>query len=274
VSSVLCRTASTGGRNPNSPLDQLQLAASKRVNIQSLPKLSAAFVCVFLAAPAITVFAKKRVPPGGRVAIVVDERLSALRVTPELSGVLLRRISRGRLVAIRGEKRNRDGIVFYKVNVTKRTSGWLQREAVVSPSRSGDDARLLSLIKGSEDFDRIIRARIFLDNFVFSEFRPEVLMLYAQAAEDAANRLSHDASRRLNDSEMNAGGAPHFSYFLNFNGLDRYNRQGITFVFDAREKKFRYDGEGWQELVHRYPRSPQAMEARKRLAAMNGGGVR
>src|SRR4029078_13530799 len=50
---------------------------------------------------------------------------------------------------------------------------------------------------------------------------------------------------------------------------DRYNRQGVTFVFDAREKTLRYDGEGWQELVHRYPRSPQAAEARKRLAAAN-----
>jgi hypothetical protein len=65
---------------------------------------------------------------------------------------------------------------------------------------------------------------------------------------------------------MTAGGAPLFSYFLNFNGLDRYNRQGITFVFDARTKRFRYDGEGWQELVYRYPRSPEAAEARKRLA--------
>ena len=54
---------------------------------------------------------------------------------------------------------------------------------------------------------------------------------------------------------------------LNYNGLDRYNRQGVTFVFDSRQKRFRYDGEGWRELVHRYPKSPQAAEARKRLEA-------
>jgi hypothetical protein len=93
-------------------------------------------------------------------------------------------------------------------------------------------------------------------------------MIYAEAAEDAAARLSHDASRRLSENEMAAGGAPLFSYFLNFNGLDRYNRQGITFVFDAREKTYRYDGESWQELVHRYPNSPEAAEARKRLQAL------
>jgi hypothetical protein len=221
-----------------------------------------------------TIIAKRRAPAGGRVAIVVDERLSALRVTPELSGVLLRRIGRGTLLAIRGERRNRQGVVFYRVNVNSRTNGWIQREALVSPSRAGDDARLMRLIKGSEDFDRIVRARIFLDYFRLSKFRPEVLMIYAQAAEDIAGRLSRDASRRLDEKEMTAGGAPLFSYYLNFNELDRYNRQGITFIFDADAKKFRYDGEGWQELVHRYPRSPEAVEARKRLESRSATNTR
>jgi hypothetical protein len=235
------------------------------VNIQPLRKFSTTFLCVLLVCLPEAIIAKRRVPPGGHVAIVVDERLSALRVTPELSGVLLRRMGRGSLLAIRGERRNRDGVAFYRVNVNSRTSGWIQREALVSPSRAGDDARLMRLIKGSEDFDRIVRARIFLDYFRLSKFRPEVLMIYSQAAEDIAGRLSRDASRRLDENEMTAGGAPLFSYYLNFNELDRYNRQGITFVFDAGAKKFRYDGAGWQELVHRYPRSPEAVEARKLL---------
>jgi hypothetical protein len=248
-------------------LIDLSLRGGQAVNIRSLRKfaLPVVFLCLVLLPD--TSFAKRRAPAGGRVAVVVDERLSALRATPELSGVLLRRMGRGALVAIKGEKRGREGVVFYRVNVTSRTSGWIQRDALVSPSRTGDDARLLRLIRGSEDFDRIARARIFLDNFTASEFRPEVLLIYCQAAEDVAGRLSRDASRRLDDSDMSAGGAPLFSYFLNYNGLDRYNRQGISFVFDAREKRFHYDGEGWQELVHRYPRSPEATEARKRLAA-------
>ena len=81
---------------------------------------------------------KQKIPPGGRVAVVVDERLSALRTTPELTGKLVRRLGRGRLVAIKGTRTTRDGIVFYSVNVTSRTQGWIQREAVVSPSRIGD----------------------------------------------------------------------------------------------------------------------------------------
>ncbi len=236
------------------------------MNIHPLRKFaSIVLVCVLFLLLQSTTFAKRRPPARGRVAVVVDERLSALRATPVFNGKLLRRIGRGGLVAIRGEKRNRDGVVFYRVNVTSRTNGWIQRDAVVLPSRPGDDARLLRLIKGSEDFDRIARARLFLDNFRLSNFRPEVLMIYAQAAEDASNRLSRDASRRLDEKEMGAGGAPLFSYFLNFNELDRYNRQGITFVFDSREKRFHYDGESWQEIVHRYPRSSEAVEARKRL---------
>jgi hypothetical protein len=228
-------------------------------------------LCVLLMVPQGS-SAKKRPPAGGRIAIVVDERLSALRATPEFSGALLRRMSRGGLVAITGTRNSRDGIVFYRVNVTRRTSGWIQRDAVVSPTRAGDDARLLRLIKASEDFDRIARARIFLDYFRLSELRPEALLIYAFAAEEAAVHLSRDAYRRLDAGEMNAGGAPVFSYFLNYNGLDRYNRQGITFLFDAREKKFRYDGEAWRELVHRYPQSPQSVEARKRLASAQASG--
>lgn len=211
--------------------------------------------------------AKRRQPPGGRLGIVVDERLSALRATPQLSGILLRRISRGNLVAISAAKTSREGIVFYKVNVSRRVRGWVQRDAVVAPSRIGDDARLLRLIKASEDFDVVARARIFLDYFRLSALRPEVLMVYSLAAEEVAGRLSHNAGRRLNESEMSAGGAPVFSYYLNYSGLDRYNRQGVTFVFDHGEKRFRYDGEGWRELVRRYPNSPQAVEARRRLAA-------
>lgn len=237
------------------------------MNVPALLKFSPTTLCLCFVLLQPIALAKKRPPAGGRLAIVVDERLSALRAKPELSGVLLRRISRGRLVAITGVRNSREGIIFYRVNVTRRTGGWMQRDAVVTPSRSGEDARLLRLIKGSEDFDRIARARIFLDHFRLSELRPEVLLILALAAEDAATHLSRDASRRLDQMEMIAGGAPGFSYFLNYTGLDRYNRQGITFAFDALEKRFRYDGEAWQELIHRYPNSPQAGEARKRLLA-------
>ncbi|MGH9969663.1 MAG: hypothetical protein ACREBG_17970 [Pyrinomonadaceae bacterium] len=204
-------------------------------------------------------------PLPGRGAVVVDERLSVLRASPDTSGKLLRRIGRGRPVAIRAQSRSRDGILFYRVAVTRRTGGWIQRDAVVSVRQPGEDQRLMRLIKGSEDFDLIARGRIFLDTFPHSPLRPAVLLLFGLEAEKAAERLSRDALRRLDEEEMNAGGAPTFSYFLNYNGLDRYNRQGVRFVFDRAQKRFYYEGAAWRELIRRHPRSLEATEARKRL---------
>jgi len=210
----------------------------------------------------VTGFAQKKPPSGGRLAVVVDERLAALRATPQLNGKLVRRLSRGRLVAVRSFKTSTDGITFLFVNVSSRTHGWIQRDAVVSPSRSGDDRRLLMLIHRSSGFDRIARARIFLDHFPRSPLRPEVLLLLGDTAESIAERLSLDAARRLKDD---LGDAPEFSYYLNYTGLDRYNRQRVGFIFEKTTKRFHYDGAAWRELIRVYPRSSAAREARKRL---------
>src|SRR5215470_17326340 len=94
--------------------------------------------------------AQRKPPAGGRLAIVVEERLAALRATPQLNGRLVRRLGRGRIVAIRSAKTDADGIIFFLVNVTSRTHGWIQREAVASPTRAGDDQRLLRLIEHSQ----------------------------------------------------------------------------------------------------------------------------
>lgn len=212
--------------------------------------------------------AQRRAPAGGQRAVVVDERLAALRDEPLLSARLLQRMSRGRVIAILGQKRAPEGVIFYRVAVTRRTRGWLQSDAVVLPGRAGDDERLLRLIRGSDDFDRIARARIFLDMFPKSPLRASVLMLYGQSAEEAAARLSRDAVRRLEEREMTAGGAPLFSYFMNYNGLDRYRRQDIVFTFDPAKKQYHYDGAAWREILQRYPRSPEAAEARKRLESL------
>jgi hypothetical protein len=210
----------------------------------------------------------RRAPAGGSRAVVVDERLAALRDEPRLSARLLQRLSRGRMVALLGQKRTPEGVAFYRVAVTRRTRGWLQSEAVVQPGRSGDDERLLRLIRGSEDFDRLVRARIFLDMFAKSPLRPTVLMLYGVGAEEAAVQLSRDAVRRLEEREMRAGGAPVFSYFMNYNGLDRYRRQEVVFIFDLARRQYRYDGAAWREILRRYPQSPEALEARKRLDSL------
>ena len=222
---------------------------------------------LFLLFIPITGLAQKRKPPsGGRLAVVVDERLAALRATPELTGTLVRRLSRGKLVAVRAMKTAPDGITFFLVNVTRRTRGWIQREAVASPSRSGDDSRLLDLINQSQGFDRIARARIFLDHFPRSPLRPAVLLLLGDSAEEAAEKLSRSAARRINGT---AKAAPEFSYYLNYSALDRYNRLGVKFLFDPSTKRFHYDGAAWRELIRRYPKSSEASEAQKRLGHKN-----
>lgn len=208
------------------------------------------------------VLAQRKAPTGGRIAIVVDERLAALRSTPELTGHLVRRLGRGRLVAIRSAKTTSDGTTFFFVNVTTRTRGWIQRESVVSPSRSGDDARLFRLIQHSHDFDRIARARIFLDHFRRSPLRPAVLLLLGDTAEELAAKLTTQAQRKLT---TNSGEAPEFSYFLNYSGLDRYNRQGINFTFNPTTKRLHYDGAAYRLLLRHHPNSPEIHEARQRL---------
>ena len=227
-----------------------------------LPHKLAFFLLLFVP---ITGFAQKQKPPaGGRLAIVVDERLAALRATPQLTGRLVRRLGRGRMVAVRAMKTSPDGITFFLVNVTRRTHGWIQREAIVSPSRAGDDRRLLNLIQRSEGFDRISRARIFLDHFRRSPLRPEVLLLLGDTAEELAEELSRSASRRMN----HLSDAPEFSYFLNYSGLDRYNRLRVIFVFDKSTKRFHYDGAAWREVIRRYPKSPEATEAQKSIETL------
>ncbi|HKR11783.1 MAG TPA: hypothetical protein VJT15_06990 [Pyrinomonadaceae bacterium] len=205
---------------------------------------------------------QRKSPTGGRIAVVVDERLSALRATPQLTGKLVRRLGRGRLVAVRSVKTNSDGISFFFVNVTTRTRGWIQRESVVSASRLGDDLRLLRLIQNSTGFDRLIRCRIFLDHFRRSSLRPQVLLLLGDTAEDLGAKLSAQARRKLNTDLTEA---PEFSYFLNYNGLDRYNRQGIHFTFNPTTKRLHYDGLAYRLLLRQYPKSPEAAVARKRL---------
>lgn len=232
-------------------------------------KLVLCLLCLFLFNHE-TLFAQKRRPPsGGRLAIVIDERLAALRATPQLDGKLVRRLSRGRLVAIRSSKTTSAGVTFFLVNVTARTHGWIQRAAVASPSRQGDDRRLVRLIEASHGFDQISRARILLDYFPRSLLRPKVLLLLGDSAEKTAEGLSTDATRKL---KQNIEDAPEFTYYLNYTGLDRYNRQGVRFVFNQSTRRFHYDGAAWRELLRRYPKTPEALEAKKRFegAALPG----
>jgi len=210
---------------------------------------------------------KRRAPGGGSRAIVIDERLSALREEPDFAARLVQRLSRGRQVSIIGSKRTADGTMFSRVAVTRRTRGWVQADSLASPARGGDDERVLRLIRGSKDFDKLARAQMFLENFTRSALRPTVLMIVGEESESFATRLTREANRRLDTAEMQASGAPAHTFFLNYNGLDRLNRIGINYTFDRQTKTYRYDGAAYREIVRRHPRSSEAAEAGKRLGA-------
>lgn len=96
-----------------------------------------------------------------------------------------------------------------------------------------------------------------------------MLLLYSQAAEQAAEQLTRAAQRQFSRNEIPENGAPLFSYFLNYNGLDRYNREGVKFLFDEATKTFHYDGAALREILRRYPQSKEADDARKMLGKLD-----
>jgi hypothetical protein len=200
-------------------------------------------------------------------AIVVDERLAVLRASPSLYAMPVQRMRRGRTISISGA-RDADGVTFYRVNLSAEGVGWVQAEAVVGKFRRGDDERLARLVQSSEGFDQIERATIFLENFPKSPLRPAMLLLFGDLVEGNAAMISRDAARRLSRREMAATGAPVHSFYLNYTSLDRYRRLGIGFVFNSNTKLLHYDGAAWKEILTKFPKSPEAVEAQKRLDSL------
>src|SRR5215471_16643416 len=155
-------------------------------------------ICLALVLTVATASAqRRRIPTGGRLAVVVDERLAALRAAAALSAHLIERLSRGRFLAIIGTGHSPDGLTFYRVKATRRRSGWIQSEALVTLARGADDRRLMDLIRASEEFELVARARVFLQTFPHSSLRPTVLLLYGETAESMADKLSKEAVRRF-----------------------------------------------------------------------------
>ncbi|MGI8787228.1 MAG: SH3 domain-containing protein [Pyrinomonadaceae bacterium] len=197
-------------------------------------------------------------------AVVVDERLAVLRSEPSLYARPIQRMRRGHQVSISGSK-EADGVTFYRINFAPNNSGWMQAEAVVGRFRRGDDARLAKLVQSSDGFERIERAQIFLDTFPDSPFRPAILLLTGDLMEETALKISGEATRRLDRREMAASGAPLHSFYLNYVALDRYRRLDMDFVFNPNAKLLHYDGAAWREIVQKFPKSAEAVEAQKRL---------
>jgi hypothetical protein len=203
----------------------------------------------------------------GSNAVVMDETLSVLRAKPSLFAESVQRMRRGRTVRILAVA-EADGVKFYKVSAPPNNMGWVQADAVFGRFREGDDARLARLVQASNGFDQIELAAAFFELFPQSQFRAPILLLYGDLLEDAAVKLSKDASSRLDRREMAASAAPMHSYYLNFNMLDRYRKLGIIFLFNPNTRLYHYEGASWRELASKYAASAEAAEANKRLDSL------
>lgn len=200
-------------------------------------------------------------------AIVIDQRLAVLRLSPSLYAKPIQRMSGGREISI-GESIEADGVRFYRVFNASKAMGWVQSDAIAGTFRSGDDERLAQLVQGSEGFERIERASIFLELFPSSQLRPSILLLFGDLIEEEAAKLSTRATRSLDRREMAASGAPLHSFYLNYPFLDRFRRLGAVFLFNSNTRNFHYDGGTWKELVKKFPNSPEAVEVQKRLNSL------
>lgn len=220
--------------------------------------MSLAVVSVLLLAAPVEA-RRKLVLPGQR-AVVIDERYSALRERPELQGPLTQRLRRGRAVGILGASRNRRGERFYRVAVSRNTRGWVFEAAIARPGNSRDAERLLSLIEETtDDYIKARLATLCAEGFRASPAAPRALWILGETSRRIAERLTREARRRLGEHSVQHRRA----YFLNYVGLDRFNRLGIGFNYDEATDSLTYDGAAFRTLARRYPRSEEA----RRLAS-------
>ncbi|HJS51025.1 MAG TPA: hypothetical protein VJ781_03925 [Pyrinomonadaceae bacterium] len=203
----------------------------------------------------------------GQTAIVLDETLSVLRPSPSLFAEPVQRMRRGREVKILGVA-EADGVKFFKVTAAPRNFGWVQSDAVFGKFRPADEERLARLVQASNGFEQLELAAFYFTLYPNSQFRPPILLLFGDLCQETAVRLSREATNRLDRREMAASAAPLHSYYLNYVGLDRYRKLGITFKFNTATRTYYYDGRSWLELVSKFASSPEAVEAQKRLDAM------
>lgn len=218
--------------------------------------------------PVITPKTKQPAPKiVGAKGVVVDEKLSLLRMQPSLFANTLQRMRIGREVIITGFK-NADGVTFYRVSALPNRSGWVQSEAIVTKIRRGDDERFARIVQANDGFDQIELASMFLETYQKSALRPPILLLFGDLIEEQARKLSTDATKKLNRREMAASNAPLHSFYLNYVSLDRYRKLGIVFLFNAATKQFHYDGAAWEEIIKKFPKSSEVEEAKKRLDSL------
>ncbi len=229
--------------------------------------IRSAVVLALVVAAALTATAQttRKVYVPGQRAIVFDERLSALRAQPDVKAALGQRLRRGRPVGILGSTTGKDGAKFLRVAISRNIRGWVLADAVVRPGNAADAARLMQLIEETDDeFTKARLAKLCAEEFRATKSAPKALMILGAAGERAAERLTRDAKRRTGEDEPSADVRKR-DHLLNYVGLDRYNRIGVTFDYDAASDRIVYDGAAYRELLRRYPRSDEALAAREKL---------
>ena len=211
---------------------------------------------------------KRKIFIPGQPAIVFDDRLSALRAEPDVKARLQQRLSRGRAVGVLVATKNKSGSSFLRVAVSRNVRGWILTAAIARLNSVADGEKVLAaLAAAKDDLIKIRMARVCADSLRLPAIAPRALLALGQAAEHAAEKLSRDADRRLGENTPDTGVSKR-DFELSFNGLDQFNRAGVTFDYDEAQDRFAYDGAAYRELLRRYPRSAEAAQARERLKAM------
>jgi hypothetical protein len=195
-------------------------------------------------------------------AFVVDSRLAALRRDADQQSQLLQRLRTGRQVFIIGSSSKK----FYKVAVSRRRRGWIHQAAVAVPSRAGDDEHIMRLIgESADESERIILCRLLIEHFKRSRHAAQALSTLGQEAESLAELLSRRVGKRIEKLSVKDGQVSLRDLYLNDPALDRYSRLGIRFDFNESTREYVYDGQAYREIINRFPASPEAEYARKRL---------
>jgi hypothetical protein len=206
--------------------------------------------------------AKKKIFVPGRRAIVFDERISVLRERPDAKSRVVQRLRRGREIGILASVATRSGGRYLRVAISRNREGWILAESVVIPGSTLDAQKILRLMdETTDDFMRAKLARLCADEFRTTALAPAALLKLGETAERVAERLTRDAGRRLGE-DPSIPGVSRRDLFLNFIGLDRFNKIGLTFNYVEDEGRFIYDGKAYRELLKKYPKSKEAESVR------------
>jgi len=163
-------------------------------------------------------------------AYVVDGRLSVLRTSPDLAALVVRRLGAGRSVLVLARRHDRDGVLWLRVAVTRRTRGWMLDRAVATPGESDGEDRLVERLAHTKGLVRLRLARLAIDRFP----RVHCPGLRAAEAESAivAEAATKAIRRRL--GELDDVDVTELRLLvLSDPALDAYSKLGVAFDVDA-----------------------------------------